>query len=227
MTREIILFRTKCNFHLNGIILKCSQIFLFPFSGLEKWMDVLFVFSGTNRDNINIQMSIAHRMIKRFHIAPSSLNVGGFTLKDDEDVHESFDLRLTSTESKRKLMENLNLYRYPVEIQTDESAITSKTADRIEKMFNDAQKLASKSVVFFVDSRKNYFLDFPNMKKRFDGLGINVVVVVVADDDGSSVAFSNNVYNTDNTVFLKKDYDRKDVSEIMKKTLRGRLYNNI
>ena len=100
------------------------------------------------------------------------------------------------------------------------------------KMFNKSpREFASKSVVFIVDSRKNYFLNFENLKERFDELGINVVVVVIASDNQDAVVPTyGNSYGADNLVILKKkekkddggeEEDEDPSEEIVKKTLRG------
>ena len=195
-------------------------------SGVEKFMDVVFVFAGANRDNINKQISVALRMSKRFHVTPSSLNVGALIVKRFGNVHELLDLS-RSTQSKEQIIKDLVPYRYSIE--TADREISDRTENDIMKMFNESpREFASKSVVFVVDSRKNYFIDFESLKKRFDELGINVVVVVVARDNQDVVPTYGNGYGADNLVLLKKidgvDGNEDISEEIIKKTLRGTLF---
>ena len=193
-------------------------------------MDVVFVFAGANRDNINKEIEVALGISKQFHVAPSSLSVGALIVKRFGDVHELLDLS-TAKPSKQQIIKNLAPYRYSIE--TPDREISDRTEKDIMKMFNESpREFASKSVVFVVDSRKNYFLNFENLKERFDELGINVVVVVIASDNQDAVVPTyGNSYGADNLVILKKkekkdggdgnDEDEDPSEEIVKKTLRG------
>lgn len=203
------------------ILFYLRAVYLILFLGIEKFMDVVFVFAGENRDNINNQISIALRMSKQFHVTPSSINVGAIIVKRFGDVHEILDLS-KNTQSKQQIIKKLVPYRYS--IKTPDREISDRTEKDILEMFEASPRMfASKSVVFVVDSRMNYFLDFESLKKQFDELGINVVVVVVASNNQDVVPTYGNSYGADNLVLLKKeDEENKDVfEEITKKTLRG------
>ena len=179
-------------------------------------MDIVFAFTSSNNENFNIQQSVAEKMVNKYHISPTSVNVGAVS---SAPFGPNRFFGLTDHTSKVSLMKALKSMPYAgsgTPYQAMNYILTRMFAGQ-----SGIRKYAPKSTILFVD--RNSVGNPSNLKdilQKFEDEGVNVLVVAIDDDGKLPLFFGNLDYRMD-VIYIDRKTDDSKLLEIIKKSLRG------